>query len=646
MSGDGAALHGRLAALTSGLAAAVARRPGIQDEVVALLGLLEEEYAAVGGLDVIDEVVHSFGLTPLDGDLLVVAAAAELDVRFGAVFGLVQGSERWQPNVGLALEVCGCGSLSRTARGRLREDAPLRRHLLVTVEGPGPALLQTLSVPERVVAHLLGDTAADRDVAVMTLEVPPRYDDVADLLARALRTGARLGHVRARAGTTGLSSARGALDLLGLPALVVDLSRRPGHDVTQLARLALREAGLTGAGLVLTGVDQATSADAALLGTLDEAPTPIVVVDDIGWEREWCRGPLITVEATALTPQERGAMWAEAVGPVAEPPSAQWRNLVGLRMTPEHIAAAIEAATISAGADDVPVSLDRLHQAARDQGRVRLEGAGVRTVPQATLADLVLPTSTRRALEHLISWTRHREALLGAGRLAGRATKGHGLTALFTGVAGTGKTLAAEAVAGELGLELCTVDLSLVVDKYVGETEKHLERLINEAENLNVVLLFDEADSLFGSRSAVSDARDRYANQEVSYLLQRIERFEGLAILATNLRGNIDPAFTRRLQHVINFADPDAPTRRGLWEAHLGEVMRFDPVDPPDLDWLAAAVELPGGGIRNIVMAAAFAAAAEHETQPEAGAPVGMRHLHDAVQREYQKQARRVPHRP
>jgi SpoVK/Ycf46/Vps4 family AAA+-type ATPase len=165
--------------------------------------------------------------------------------------------------------------------------------------------------------------------------------------------------------------------------------------------------------------------------------------------------------------------------------------------------------------------------------------------------------------------------------------------------------------------------------------------VISEAENLNVVLFFDEADSLFGSRGAVSNARDRYANQEVSYLLQRIERFEGLAILATNLRGNLDSAFTRRLHHVITFADPDTATRHLLWESHLGEVANLDGSDPIDVDWLARTVELSGGDIRNIVMAAAFAAAGD--SGAAASPAVGMRHVVAAVEREYLKLGRRVP---
>jgi hypothetical protein len=643
----------RLADLVVSLRSAVARRRGLAPDADELVTMLEAEYPArsLPDDDAVAGTAERFGLTPLDTALLVVAAAGELDARFAATYGALRGSDRWTPSVGLALELCGEGTLSSDARHRLTPSAPLRRHHLVSVDDNGPALLRPLSVPERVVGHLLGDPAPDPAVAALVVRPPSRLDDVAERLARGFRSGAAIGHVRARPGTTGLASARGAFEVLGLGALMVDLTRLGTADGSaERVCLAIREAALQGVGLVVTGVDHSLPTDRTVLTEIEAAPLPVIVVDDVAWDSSWFRGPLLGVDATALTLPERAEMWEAALGvdELDETDREEWLNLVGLRMTPEHIASAVRSATVAAATDGAPVTVDHLHDAARDHGRVRLEGAGQRTVPRATLDDLILPPTTRQALEELISWARNREALLSAGRLTGRGTKGHGLTAMFAGSAGTGKTLAAEAIAGELGLELCTVDLSLVVDKYIGETEKHLEQVISAAENLNVVLFFDEADSLFGSRSAVTDARDRYANQEVAYLLQRIERFEGLAVLATNLRGNLDPAFTRRLHHIITFTDPDAETRRELWAVHLDEVVGLDPDDPLDRDWLTGAVELTGGDIRNIVMTAAFAAAAEQNVglaTPQA-APVGMRHLLYAVEREYRKQAKRMPPPP
>src|SRR5690606_10120335 len=217
----------------------------------------------------------------------------------------------------------------------------------------------------------------------------------------------------------------------------------------------------------------------------------------------------------------------------------------------------------------------------------------------------------------------------------GKGGKGTGIAALFSGSPGTGKTLAAHVVADALGMDLFQVELSSVVDTYIGETEKNLERIFNQAEQLNAVLFFDEADALFGSRSSVNDSRDRYANQEVSYLLQRMEAAEGITVLATNLRGNLDPAFARRLHFMVHFPDPDEATRRMLWQHHLDQLPMTDPVDPMDLDFLAGSLERAGGDIRNIVLAASYDAVAE-------GRSVGMRHARAATVREMAKLGRRT----
>jgi SpoVK/Ycf46/Vps4 family AAA+-type ATPase len=253
-----------------------------------------------------------------------------------------------------------------------------------------------------------------------------------------------------------------------------------------------------------------------------------------------------------------------------------------------------------------------------------------------TFEDLVLPERTADHLRRLVRWAGYRDEILARGSLHGKGGKGSGIAALFTGSPGTGKTLAAHVVADELNLDLMQVDLSSVVDKYIGETEKNLERIFHEAESRNVVLFFDEADALFGSRSAVQDAHDRYANQEVSYLLQRMEHFDGITVLATNLRGNLDQAFSRRMQFIVHFPDPDTPTRRRLWQQHLAQAGGVDADDPVDLDMLAESVELAGGDIRNIVLAAAYDAACE-------GRLVGQEYLRIAAIREYGKLGRRPP---
>ena len=220
------------------------------------------------------------------------------------------------------------------------------------------------------------------------------------------------------------------------------------------------------------------------------------------------------------------------------------------------MARAVEAARLQARLAGAAVSLEHLRAGARAQNGAGLERLARRIQPTVGWEDLVLAPATAEALRELAGRARRRELVLDSWRMRPGGGRGRGITVLFAGDSGTGKTMSAEVVAGDLGLDLYTVNLATVVDKYVGETEKNLERIFAEADGVNAVLLFDEADALFGKRSEVRDANDRYANIEVAYLLQRMETFDGLAILATNLRANVDDAFVRRLDMIVDFPVP------------------------------------------------------------------------------------------
>src|SRR5207244_797328 len=234
-----------------------------------------------------------------------------------------------------------------------------------------------------------------------------------------------------------------------------------------------------------------------------------------------------------------------------------------------------------------------LKSGARAQNAAGFERLARRVEPAVAFGDLVLPPETLEQLREILTRSRQRERVLDLWKMAGPASRRRGLTALFAGPSGTGKTMAAEVLSGELGLDLYTVDLATVVDKYVGETEKNLDRIFAEAERVNGVLLFDEADALFGKRSEVRDAHDRYANVEVAYLLQRMELFEGIAILATNLRANLDEAFARRLDVLVDFPEPEAEERLRLWWHCLGT--RAPQEADLDLGFLARSFRLSGG---------------------------------------------------
>ncbi|MGB4271349.1 MAG: ATP-binding protein, partial [Propionicimonas sp.] len=262
-----------------------------------------------------------------------------------------------------------------------------------------------------------------------------------------------------------------------------------------------------------------------------------------------------------------------------------------------------------------------------------LERLARRIEPEVGWEDLVVTPAVRRALTDLAARARHRDRVLADWRMRRGGGRGHGVTALFAGDSGTGKTLSAEVIASDLGLDLYTVNLATVVDKYIGETEKNLERIFAEASGVNAVLFFDEADAIFGKRSDVKDAHDRYANIESAYLLQRMETFDGLAVLATNLRANIDEAFTRRLDTIIDFPAPAPPLRLTLWQRCLAPPLPV--ADDLDFGFLAEAFDLAGGNIRSASTTAAYLAAAT-------GGPVTMRLLVQAVEQEYRKLGRLV----
>jgi SpoVK/Ycf46/Vps4 family AAA+-type ATPase len=273
---------------------------------------------------------------------------------------------------------------------------------------------------------------------------------------------------------------------------------------------------------------------------------------------------------------------------------------------------------------------DALWDAARRQARPMLEDLAVRIEPVSTWDDLVVPDSMKETLRTVVLHVRHRDTVYEDWGVAGKSARGLGISVLFTGPSGTGKTMAAEVLASELRLELYRIDLSSVVSKYIGETEKNLRRVFDAAEEGGAILLFDEADALFGRRSEVKDSHDRYANIEVAYLLQRMEAYGGLAILTTNLEGALDPAFLRRIRFVLRFPFPDAALRKRIWEGVFPKSDpksdRFQHIDPVTL----ARLSLTGGSIRNIALDAAFRAASEGES-------VQMRHLASAARSECEK---------
>ena len=594
--------------------------------------------AEAGGSDLrLRRLARSFDLTPLDTEILLVALAPDLDPKFERLYGYLNDDvSRRRASIGLALELSGALGPTSGGRSRLGPSAPLVDGGLVVVEEPDrPFLTRALRVPDRVTAHLLGDDEPDplvRTVAMDDVDAP--VGDTSTL-ERSLAAGQGLIYVRQPNGGTGFSLAAAAARGAGRGVLLADLARLDGADGdTAFARRLAREARLRGCVVVAGPVEALADRGAAAVRALAEAPVgTLVLVGSRTWDPAWSRAVPLVVDAVVSTPVERRLILARAFDDGGEQAgeTAGIERAAQFRLAPEHLDRAARSASIRARAHGRDVTEDDLLAGVRSQNAAGLERLARRVEPSVSWADLVLPAHVLVQLGELVARVRRRERVLDEWGLAHGGSRGRGVKALFAGESGTGKTMSAEVLAGALGLDLYVIDLSTVVDKYVGETEKNLDRIFAEAERVNGVLLFDEADALFGKRSDVRDAQDRYANVETAYLLQRMETFEGLAVLTTNLRSNIDDAFARRLDVIVDFPMPEDADRLRLWELHLGPaVPRATDID---LDFLARSFRIAGGNIRNVALGAAYLAADDDRA-------VAMLDLIRATEREYRKLGR------
>jgi hypothetical protein len=575
---------------------------------------------------------RNFGLDGWDLEILLIALAPDLDSRFERLYGYLNDDvSRRRATIGLTLELCGLSLRDNLEAsevlGRVHPGAALVAGGLLLVEEPDrPLLTRPLRVPDRVIAHLLNDDRPHPSIAEFLTEHPPVSSSGADLVYRGLTSGARLIYIREGAAATGLSLGRSALERAGLGAVGIDFGLvNSSNDLIELLQAAVREARLAGGGLVAGPLELLANDNSAAIRLLSAAACPVTLVGSRSWDPTWSSQVPLVIDAPLPTYEDRELLWRASLNGNGPEGADLARATLQFRLTPEQVRRAARFALLKSAAEGTGITVQDVQAGARAQNAGALERLTRRIEPQAGWDDLVLPEDALNQLRELTHRARLSDQVL--QRWGGGTVKGRGVSALFAGDSGTGKTMSAEIVAKALGLDLYVIDLSTVIDKYIGETEKNLERIFMEADRVNAVLLFDEADAIFGKRSEVQDAHDRYANVETAYLLQRIERFNGLAILTTNLRSNVDEAFTRRLDAIIDFPSPEQADRRRLWEVHL---RRGTPVDGLDLDFLARAFKLSGGNISNIVLSAAFLAAQEE-------AEVSMAHLIRATEREYRK---------
>jgi hypothetical protein len=589
------------------------------------------------GAFALDLLCRFFALSPFERDLLVLCAGVELDSGFGALLAEAQGDPgRNQPTFSLALAVLPAAHWSA-----LTPTAALRRWRLVEVVGNGGLLHSTLRIDERVLHYLVGVAGLDEQLlgfvepVRMTANLTPSQQQLAGQIATLwdrAKENERLPAVQliGQGQPTRMAIAAAVCSVLGMNLYQLRAYILPTtpHELDILLRLWEREAALSEAALLLDceGVERSDAArQSTLHHFIESVGSPLFVLDRE--RRPDQNRPMLTFDVQTPTTQEQQALWQEMLGPVAVHLNGQVDRLTAqFNLSAPAIQAACVQAVGQATGDTAGQLPALLWQACRTQARPRLDDLAQRIESVASWEDLVLPERERQMLQDIAVHVRHRTCVYETWGFAAKSPRGLGISALFAGPSGTGKTMAAEVLANELQLDLYRIDLSQVVSKYIGETEKNLARVFDAAEAGGAILLFDEADALFGKRGEVKDSHDRYANIEVSYLLQRMESYRGLAILTTNIKSALDQAFLRRLRFVVQFPFPAAEQRAAIWA-------RIFPAATPtaalDVEKLAQ-LNVAGGNIRNIALHAAFGAAAEDK-------PVCMDHILRAARNEYNK---------
>ncbi len=588
----------------------------------------------------LDTLGALFRLSPFERDLLLLCAGIELDAHFPPLCAAAQGdSLRPFPTFSLAL-----AALPDAHWSALTPDGPLRFWRLIEV-GAGAALTTSaLRIDERILHYLTGINAPDHRLRGLIAPVAPpdrlapsQQVHVERMVALWSQPHPTLPVFQlvgedapGKRAVAAAACARLGRQLQGISA---ELLPTTTAELETLLLLWERDAALT-AGALLLDCEELDATDTARLGAVQRVIERLNGVLLVA-ARDRLRGrqkPLVALEIARPTLPEQRQIWQEMLGEAAPMLRGAIEELTAqFNVSAQTIhAAGIEAighlANPPATGDDPRPLEHLLWDACRGQARPRMEDLAQRIEPAAGWDELVLPAPQKRILEDIAAHVRQRTTVYETWGFAKMGARGLGMSTLFAGASGTGKTMAAEVLASTLRLDLYRIDLSSVVSKYIGETEKNLRRIFDIAEEGGAILLFDEADALFGKRSEVKDSHDRYANIEVSYLLQRMECYRGLAILTTNLRSALDTAFLRRLRFIVQFPFPDAVQRAAIWSRAFPPRTPTDRLDCEKL----ARLNVTGGNIRSIALNAAFLAADD-------GTAVGMRHILRAAQNEYAK---------
>lgn len=619
-------------------------------------------------------------LKPLEEDILIACLAPELDRRFEAMYAYLQDDlTSRSPTVDMLLRLFTSTEGERAAARLIFDKAsPLMQYLMDTTgewkDSRVPLLAKPLKLENWTVNHLLGfQMLDDRLLEAAELCLPhlepqsaaaslPTTGTAEDIVRFVHYYSAKetsphhLFYCCGPDGAEAVNAVKAACISLERPLLMVDTGSLPvpDGDYSQMLRLLGRHALLDDAALCFVGFDCLTAEGEGersrrrvkpLLEMLCSCATLAFIVGESSWSQQLPDREMnfIQIDLTPPDEQHRLTLWEHYSRDYTLLPQIDLTEFTDkFRFIPGQIRAALRhgenlavwkgsGSAESPSQSPVPIGEKELYASCYLQSGRSLQALATKVKPFYSWDMLVLPTDQTDQLREICRQMKHRALVYGRWGFDKRLSLGKGMNVMFAGPPGVGKTMAAEVIAGELSLELYKIDVSQIVSKYIGETEKNLSRIFKEAETSNAILFFDEADALFGKRSEVKDAHDRYANVETSYLLQKMEEYTGIVILATNLSQNLDEAFLRRLHARVEFPFPEKAQREAIWQ---GMFPKDAPLDANlDFAFMADKLNLAGGSIKNIALNAAFFAA--HE-----GSPIGMRHIMLAAKREYIKQGK------
>jgi len=637
--------------------------------------------AQAGVFLALPHLAHIFSLSPFEVATLVICLAPELERKYDKLYAYLQDDiTRKKPSVDLVLDLlCATEAERWHAHSYFSGQAPLFRagllQIVEDVQSPSGSsdLARFIKIDPRILNYLLGANSVDAALSdLCTLTFPQSAPDpFVDPLFIDPSIQKNLMHFMQSHfadqkkdrkkltfhfyGPYGVGKKALVLDLcrsLNIPVLTLDVKRLMKDDVEGEAQLrrVFREGLLQQAALFFEGIDPFLSADSkgeGLLSSLQQAMRQYGWLTFMSGEKAWTHPALFQALVFQSIPIPmpdaplRKAAWVYHLSLLKTENPETWAEVLSaqFRLSPGQIRDAVGDAKIQQamkGSDTLgtgsnnqsKITCADLFMACRKQSNQKLQEMAHKIKPGAGWEDLILPEAQLAQLQEICNQVEHRAQVFGEWGFDQKLSYGKGLSVLFSGPSGTGKTLAAEVIAHALGLDCYKIDLSGLVSKYIGETEKNLSKVFQEAETSNAILFFDEADALFGKRTEVSDAHDRYANIETSYLLQKMEEYDGIVILTTNLRDNMDEAFTRRIRFIVEFPFPETEHRLAIWKRHFPKKAPIS--EDIDLDFLSKKVQVSGGNIKNIVLNAAFLAA-------ENGQIIGMDHLIQGTKREYEK---------